>query len=97
RWRGRRVGAMKWVTWADVGIDRMGCAWLIKRFIDPSAELVFVPAREATLPDDAEPFDIPGARLSHRHGHASFGTFLEEHGLVDPVLQRIARMIDEVD
>jgi hypothetical protein len=88
---------MKWVTWEQVGIDRMGCAWLIRRFIDPQAEFVFVPVRQDDLPDDAEPFDIPGKRLSHRRGHASFGTFLEEYGLIDPVLQRIARMIDEVD
>jgi hypothetical protein len=88
---------MKWVTWEEVGVDRMGCSWLIRRFIDPGAEFVFVPARHGTLPDDAEPFDIPGTRLSHRRGHASFRTFLEEYRLEDPVLARIARMIDEVD
>lgn len=88
---------MKWVTWERVGVDRIGCAWLIRRFIDPAAEFVFIPAGHQPLPQDAEPFDIPGARLAHRQGHASFRTLVEEYGLVDPVLDRIARMIDEVD
>ena len=34
---------MKWVTWQNVGVDRIGCAWLIRKFIDPSAEFLFVP------------------------------------------------------
>jgi hypothetical protein len=87
---------LRWVTRERVGIDRMGCAWLIRRFIDPDAEFIFARTHDP-LPDDAEPFDVPGMRLSHRRGHASFGTFLEEYGLNDPVLDRIARLIDEVD
>lgn len=88
---------MKWVTWEQVGIDRMGCAWLIRRFIDPAAEFLFIPLGQRSLPQDAEPFDIPGVRLSHRHGHASFRTMLEEYGLEDPLLARIAQMVDEAD
>jgi hypothetical protein len=88
---------MKWVTWADVGIDRMGCAWLIRRFIDPEAEFVFVPYGQAALPDGPEPFDIPGVRLSHRRGHSSFRTILDEYELGDPILRRIAQMVDEAD
>ena len=88
---------MKWVTWQDIGVDRMGCAWLIKRFIDPAAEFVFVPPGAAPLPDDAEPFDIPGTRLSHHHGHSSFHTVVRAYELGDPRLRRIARMVDEAD
>ncbi len=88
---------MKWVTWEDVGVDRMACAWLIRRFIDPQAEFVFVPAGHQPLPEGAEPFDIPGVRLSHHHGHCSFHTMLEGYELKDPVLQRIARIVDEAD
>lgn len=88
---------MKWVTWEDVGIDRMGCAWLITRFIDLAAEFVFVPIGQAPLPTDAEPFDIPGVRLSHRGGHCTFYTMLTDYGLQDPVLARLARIIDEAD
>jgi hypothetical protein len=88
---------VKWVTWANVGVDRIGSAWLIRRFVDPDAEFLFVPYGQTTLPDDAEPFDIPGARLSHRRGHSTFFTLLDEYRLDDPVLRRIARVIDEAD
>jgi hypothetical protein len=88
---------MKWVTWQHVGVDRMACAWLIRKRIDPQAEFLFVPREEQALPPDAEPFDLPGVRLSHRGGHCSFHTLLREYGLNDPVLERIARIIDEAD
>src|SRR5574341_2516313 len=88
---------MKWVTWENVAVDRMACAWLIRRFIDPKAEFLFVPAGEKSFPKGAEPFDIPGVRLTHRRGHCSFHTFLREYNLKDPLLQRIARIIDEAD
>jgi hypothetical protein len=88
---------MKWVTWENIGVDRMGCAWLIRRFIDPAAEFVFVAAGTSLLPEGAEPFDIPGARLSHHGGHSSFHTIVREYDLDDPILQRIAQMVDEAD
>ena len=87
---------MMWVTWEDVGIDRIGSAWLIRRFVDPDAEFLFV-ARGAALPPEAEPFDVPGARLSHHHGHSTFHTLLDEHNLTDPALRRLARIVDEAD
>jgi hypothetical protein len=88
---------MKWVTWENVVVDRMACAWLIQRFIDPEAEFLFVPAGQRPLPEDAQPFDIPGVRFTHRRGRSSFSTFLREYDLKDPVLQRIARIVDEAD
>ena len=88
---------MKWVTWEHVGVDRMACAWLIRRFIDPDAAFVFVPVGYTPLPPDAEPFDIPGVRLSHHRGHCTFHTMLRVYKLTDLVLQRIARMVDEAD
>ncbi len=87
---------MKWVTWENAAVDRMACAWLIRRFIDSKAEFVFVPVGHKRLPE-GEPFDIPGARLSHRRGHCTFHTMLREYGLKDPVLDRIARIVDEAD
>lgn len=87
---------MKWVTWENVGIDRIGCAWLILREIDPKAQFVFVP-RSAPLPADAEPFDVPDVRFSHHGGHCSFHALVEHHKLADPILRRIARIIDEAD
>ena len=88
---------MKWVTWEQVAVDRMACAWLIRRFIDAEAEFLFVPPGSQPLPAGAEPFDIPGVRLSHHRGHCSFHTMLREYDLHDPVLQRIARIVDEAD
>jgi hypothetical protein len=88
---------MRWLTWEHVGVDRMACAWLIRRFIDADAQFLFIP--EGSLPsgEDAEPFDIPGVRLSHRKGHTSFHTFLDEYHLSDPTLRRIAQIVDEAD
>lgn len=88
---------MRWVTWEQVGVDRMACAWLIRRCMDAEAEFLFVPVGHQPLPEGAEPFDIPGVRLSHRRGHATFHTMLEEYDLTDPVLKHIARLVDEAD
>ena len=88
---------MNWLTWENIGIDRMGCAWLIRRFIDPQAEFLFIPAGEMPLPAGYEPFDIPGVRLTHRLDHCTFHTLLREYNLNDPVLQQIANIIDEAD
>jgi hypothetical protein len=88
---------MKWVTWENVGVDRIGCAWLIRKFVDAKATFLFVSSNTKTLPKRAEPFDIPGVRLSHHRGHCSFHAFLREYKLDDPVLARIARIIDEAD
>jgi len=88
---------MKWVTWEQVGVDRMACAWLIKNYLDPQAEFLFVPVGAKPLPQGAEPFDIPGVRLSHHRGHATFHTMLRAYDLSDPTLERIARLVDEAD
>jgi hypothetical protein len=88
---------MKWVTWQTVGVDRIGCAWLIKRFIDPQAEFSFIPVGQTVLPEGMEAFDIPGVRLTHRRGHCTFHTLLREYDLKDPILQRIAQIVDEAD
>jgi hypothetical protein len=88
---------MKWVTWENVGVDRMGCAWLIRRFVDPEAEFLFIAVGQQPLPHGAEPFDIPGTRLSHHDGHSSFYTIVRECGLDDSILRRIAQIVDEAD
>ncbi len=87
---------MKWVTWENVGIDRIGCAWLIRNYIDSKGRFSFI-AKGAPVPKSSEPFDVPGVRLSHHQGHCSFHTLLDEYKLTDPVLHRIARIIDEAD
>ena len=89
---------MKWVTWEKVGVDRIACAWLIRKRIDPKAKFLFVPVGQTKdLPKGAEPFDIPGVRLSHHRGYCSFHTMLKVYQIEDAVLERIARIIDEAD
>lgn len=88
---------MKWVTWQDVGVDRMACAWLIKRWIDLKPQFIFVPVGTKPLPKGAEPFDIPGVRYSHHRGHCTFYTLLKEHKLKDSILLRIGHIVDEAD
>lgn len=88
---------MKWATWENIGVDRMGSGWLIHKFIDPQAEFKFIPVGSKPSPEGYEPLDIPGVRLSHRGGHCTFHTILREYKLKDPLLVRIASMIDEAD
>jgi len=88
---------MKWVTWENIGVDRMGSIWFIRRWIDPDAEFLFIPVDQTSLPKGAEPFDIPGVRYSHHRGHCTFYTLLKENDLKDPVLMHIASIIDEAD
>jgi hypothetical protein len=88
---------MKWVTWKNIGVDRMACAWLILRHIDPQAEFSFVPMGQKPLPENGQAFDIPGELYSHHGGHCTFYAFLKEHKLDDPILTRIAQLVDEAD
>lgn len=88
---------MKWVTWQNIGIDRMACIWLILRWIDPMAEFHFIPVGSRPAAEDGEPFDIPGGRLSHHGGHCTFYALLQNHKLNDPTLRRIAQIVDEAD
>ncbi len=87
---------MNWATRRGCHVDRAGCAWLIRRFIDPDAAFVFVDDPDE-VPADATPFDMRGAGLSHHDGECSFETFLRQYGLTDPALVEIGRIIHEAD
>ena len=87
---------MRWATRAGVHIDRAACAWLIRRFIDPDAEFVFV-TDPADVPADATPFDMRGVELRHHGGDCTFETILRRYDLTDPVLWRIAAIVHEAD
>jgi hypothetical protein len=88
---------MKWVTWTNIGVDRMACIWLIRRWLDPKAEFMFIPTGEKSSPDDGAPFDIPGERYSHHGGHCTFYALLQENQINDAILRRIAQIVDEAD
>ena len=87
---------MKWATRKHCHIDRAACAWLIRRFVDPEAEFVFVEDADE-VPADATAFDMRGVELSHHGGDCSFETFLRRYELDDPVLWDIARIVHEAD
>ncbi len=87
---------MRWVTRRHCHVDRAACAWLIRRSIDEDAEFVFVDDPD-DISDDATPFDIRGADLSHHDGDCSFETFLRRYDLADPVLWDLARIVHEAD
>jgi hypothetical protein len=87
---------VRWATRAGVHIDRAACAWLIRRFLDPQAEFLFV-TDPAEVPADATPFDMRGVELGHSNGDCSFETILRRHELTDPVLWRIAEAVHEAD
>jgi hypothetical protein len=87
---------MKWATRPGVHVDRAACAWLIRRFIDPSPEFIFT-ADPAAVPADATSFDMRGVVLGHHHGRCSFETMLATFDLTDPALEEIGRIIHEAD
>jgi hypothetical protein len=87
---------MLWATRRGCHVDRTACVWLIRRFIDPSPSFAFFgDASEA--PEEAELFDVEGARLSHRGEDCSFETFLREYEMEAPVLREIAEIVHDAD
>jgi hypothetical protein len=79
-----------------VHVDRTASAWLIRRFIDPDAEFLFVGDPDE-VPADATAFDMRGAELSHKGGDCTFETLLRRYELDDPALWAIARIVHEAD
>jgi hypothetical protein len=92
---------MKWVTRARPKTDRIACPWLIRRFIDPDAEILYVPADQVLAVAEAESahsFDAPGAAYDHRDGGCTFETLIVDYGLgEDPALARLARIVHAAD
>ena len=91
---------MKWVTRKSIRVNRTATAWLIRRFVDPKAEFLFVePADVARVERETEAigFDAPGARYSHEKGVTSFEQILAERGPDDPVLRDMARIVRGAD
>ncbi|HET7444524.1 MAG TPA: chromate resistance protein ChrB domain-containing protein [Solirubrobacterales bacterium] len=87
---------MRWATRGGIHVDRTACAWLIRRFIDPEAEFVFV-ADPDQVPDDATPFDMRGVDLGHHGGECSFEAILRRYELEELALWRIAEIIHQAD
>ena len=91
---------MKWVTRERPKIDRIACPWLIKRFIDREAEILFVPPADVLRvagEQAATPFDVPGVELTHKGPLCSFDAFLENYRLEDAGLARLAEIVRSAD
>ncbi|MDR7517985.1 MAG: chromate resistance protein [Armatimonadota bacterium] len=91
---------MKWVTRERVKVDRVACPWLIKHFIDPDAEFLFVPSDQVTdvaRRTGAIPYDVEGAELGHVEGRCSFESLILKYGLTDPALDYLAKIVHGAD
>jgi len=91
---------MKWITRERVKVDRVACPWLIKKFIDPDAEFLFVPAERVTevaRREGAIPFDVPDVELGHHEGKCSFEAIVEKYQIDDPAIHRLAQIVHGAD
>jgi hypothetical protein len=92
---------MKWITREYVKVDRVACPWLIKKFVDKDAELIFVPADKVMAEADrlgAVPFDIKNVELGHHGKECSFEAILKKYSLTgDPALILVGRIVNGAD
>jgi hypothetical protein len=91
---------MKWITRERPKIDRIACPWLIKNFVDPSAEFIYV-VKEAVFEKakelDAIPYDIPGAEYSHEGDLCTFDYIIKKHHIDDPAIDQLAVIVRGAD
>ena len=93
---------MKWMTRTRPKTDRIACPWLIRRFIDPDATIIYVRADEVlerAREEAARTFDAPGAEFTHRDNKCSFEVLIDEFHLAqdDPALVRLAKIVHAAD
>lgn len=91
---------MKWITREKPKIDRIACPWLIKRFVDPEAEIIYVPYAEVLTEaekQNAIPFDLPDVEYTHYEDQCTFDYIIKKHQLKDPALFRIATIVRGAD
>jgi hypothetical protein len=93
---------MKWITREHVKVDRVACPWLIRRFVDPGAEFLFVPPQEVLSEArrlSATPFDVPDVELGHHGKECSFEAILKKYNLRqrDPALMLLGKIVNGAD
>ena len=91
---------MKWVTRARPKVDRVACPWLIKRFVDPHAEFLYVPPEqvmEIAKREGAIPFDVANVELGHNGPECSFDAIVKKYNLTDRALQQLALIVRGAD
>src|SRR5437773_10370741 len=100
---GDREVNMKWITRKDLKVDRVACPWLIKRFVDPQAEFLFVEEKnlvEQARLQDATPFDAPkidAIKLNHRGPRCTFEAIIEDYSISDVAVRRLALIVRAAD
>jgi rhodanese-related sulfurtransferase len=93
-------GPSQWVTRERPKIDRIACPWLIRRFIDPEANFIYVPADRVTAfarESGATPYDVAGVEFTHEGERCSFDTFIRIYGIADPALDHLATIVRGAD
>jgi hypothetical protein len=94
---------MRWITRKDVKVDRVACPWLIKRFVDPRAEFLFVEEKELLVESQrqgATPFDAPkieAIKLNHRGARCTFEAIIEDYAITDSAVQRLGLIVRAAD
>ena len=92
---------MKWITHEHVKVDRVACPWLIRKFIDPQAEFLFVPTEkvmEIAQKENATPFDCRGVELGHHEKECSFEAIVKKYDLgKDAALVLLAKIVNGAD
>jgi hypothetical protein len=91
---------MKWITRERVKVDRVACPWLIKKFVDPDAQFLFVPQEkvlEIARKENAIPYDVDGAELGHRGEHCSFEAIIQKYEIKDAAVLIMAQIVNGAD
>ena len=92
---------MKWITRENVQVDRVACPWLIRKFVDPRAEFMFVPVDQVMTVAEREgatPYDVKNVELGHHGKECSFDAIVKKYGLTrDPALVLLARIVNGAD
>lgn len=92
---------MKWITRERVKVDRVACPWLLRRFIDPEAQFLFVPAdqvMDVAKREDAIPYDVKDVELGHHGKECSFDAIVKKYGLDrDPAMVLLAKIVNGAD
>jgi len=89
---------MKWITREKIKVDRVACPWLIRKFVDPEAEFVFLPHRtDWSKIEDGIVFDVPNCELGHHGEDVSFNSILKKYNLRDPALILLGEIVRAAD
>jgi hypothetical protein len=91
------VRGATWVTRAGIKVDRIGSAWLIRRFIDPTARFKFVPAKGYRAEPGELRFDMYQGEFTHEGDRCTFETLVLRFGLTDPALRALGEIVHDVD